>query len=100
MTKVQRIKSERGFLRYNPVKSCHQAPVSIRVVQSSQAFNGAHVWIFMDGECTEHLGKHSNPAAHLSVANAKQLIAQLQDFVEAADANKLIEPARHRRAAK
>lgn len=67
---------------------------TVRVQESSMAFEGAHVWLFLDGEeCKEHLGKHSRPAPHLDVAQAKQLIAALSDFVVAAEQGALMEPA-------
>lgn len=84
--------TERGFAIYGRV--AERAGGTIRVQESSMAFEGAHVWLFIDGlECCEHLGKHQRPAPQLSVAQAKELIAALQAFVEDANAGALMEPA-------
>lgn len=59
----------------------------IRVQESSVAFTGAHCWIFHNSE------SEGRNAVHLSVVQAKVAIAGLQQFVAAAEANELTEPA-------
>lgn len=66
-------KTARGFNVYGRVPT--HAGGSVRVQDdSSLAFEGPHVWLFLDGEqCTEHLGRHQKPDPQLSVEQAKQL---------------------------
>lgn len=87
--------SDRGFLKYDPVTSCHQMPCGIELKESSIAGEGAHLWLFIRGECREHLGKHTQPTPHLSVNSVKVLIGQLQDWVKRVEAGATLEPADH-----
>lgn len=87
-------KTERGFGIYGRIPTRNGG--TLRVQQSSLAFEGAHVWLFLDGEkCVDHrpTGTHLVPAPHLSVAQAEQVIAALSEFVRQARANELNEPA-------
>lgn len=84
-------KTERGFGIYGRIQSREG---SVRVQESSAAFTGAHVWLFHDdAPCREHCGEHFRPHPHLNVAQAKELIAALQAFVNDAEGGRLIEPA-------
>lgn len=66
---------------------------SVRVQDSSLAFEGPHVWLFLDGEqCVEHLGQHMKPDPQLNVEQAKQLRDALNAFIAAAEGDELTEP--------
>jgi hypothetical protein len=86
-------RTERGFRVYGRIPS-HGAAI-VRVQESSLAMEGAHVWLFIDGEaCTDHhVHGHSRPAPQLNVAQAKELISALSRFVKDAERGKLMEPA-------
>ena len=84
-------RTERGFRVYARIE-CRDG-VTLRVQESSLAFEGAHLWLFPDGECTDHLGRHSRPAPHMNVSQVKELIAALSKFVRQAEGGKLMEPS-------
>lgn len=88
-------RTPRGFVIFGHVPFNHGGTdATIRVQESSAAGTGAHCWLFIDGaECNDHLGHHQMPNPHMSVAQAKQLIGALQDFVDAAEGDELTEPA-------
>ena len=88
----ERETTPRGFRIYGRVPAFGAG--TVRVQESSLAFEGAHVWLFYDGvECSEHLGRHHKPDPQLSVAQAKSLIKALQTFVDEAEGDELTEPA-------
>ncbi len=67
---------------------------SVRVQESSLALEGAHVWLFLDGQdCVDHIGRHQKPDPHLSVAQARQLALALNAFCDAAEQGELMENA-------
>ena len=89
-------KTARGFSKFtddaSKIRSRHGG--TLRVQESSLAFEGAHTWIFFDGEkCVDHMGEHLTPSPQLDVANTKKLIAALQAFVDAAERGETTEPA-------
>lgn len=66
---------------------------SLRVQESSRVFDGAHCWIFYDGvQCVDHLGHHMPPHPEITTAEARALIAALQNFVAAVEADETMEP--------
>lgn len=77
-------KTERGFCVFGEIP-CKSGTVD--VVESSIAFEGAHVRIYLSNPT------HTNAVPHMSVPQTKRLIAALQQFVAAAEAGHLIEPA-------
>lgn len=79
----------RGFEIFSREKiSCRWG--TLRVQESSLAFEGAHVWLYYD----ENEGVNSTkPTPLINVSNAKKLIAALQKFIMAAEAGQLTEPA-------
>lgn len=84
-------KTGRGFTIFGRIQS---RDGSVRVQESSAAFTGAHVWLFHDdAPCSLLGGEHFRPSPHLNVAQAKELIAALQAFVDAAEGGRLTEPA-------
>ena len=98
--------TNRGLGIYGRIST--RSAATIRVQESSLAGEGAHVWLFLDGDVckdfTPHTGgwrdhvpmpgdTHSKPDAQLSVAQAKNLIAALQAFIAEAEADELTEPA-------
>lgn len=88
-------KTARGFGVYGKSKIKSRGGGTLRVQESSLAGEGAHVWLFLDGEkCVDHLGEHLAPSPQLNVTNVKRLIKALQTFVDAAEAGGLMEPAR------
>lgn len=91
MKEVER--TERGFAIFGRVPTANGG--SVRVQESSIAFEGAHCWLFLDGErCSDHhLHGHQKPDPHLNVAQAKQLREALDAFITAAEADELTEPA-------
>lgn len=85
-------KTSRGFNIYGRIPT--QRGGSVRVQESSMAGEGAHVWLFLDGEqCVDHLGHHQKPDPHLNVEQAKALRDALDTFVRAAESDELTEPA-------
>ena len=73
-------RTERGFRIFATINTTRGA---VRVQESSAAFEGAHCWVFPSKE---------NNQIHVNVAQAKELIAGLQAFVDEAEADKLTEP--------
>jgi hypothetical protein len=85
-------KTSRGFRIFARVPT-HEGG-SVRVQESSLAFEGAHVWLFLDGQdCTDHLGRHQKPNPHLNVAQARQLALALNEFCDSAEQGELMENA-------
>lgn len=82
--------TERGFRIYARIE-CRDG-VTLRVQESSLAFEGAHLWLFVDGECVDHHGSHTRPVPHLNVAQAKELITAISQWVHDAEAGVLVEP--------
>ena len=79
-------RTERGFRDFDEWRGSRG---EITVRESSLAYEGAHVRIYQD-----ELGiGESNNCIHLSVADAKRIIAALSAFVEEAEAGELCEPA-------
>jgi hypothetical protein len=80
----------RGFRIYDDtIKARHG---TIRVQESSLAFEGAHAWLFYDEDGADK-GAVLHPHAQINVEAAKKLIAALQSFVEEAEGDQLTEPA-------
>lgn len=76
-------KTSRGFGVYGEIPS---RPGTLRVQESSLAFQGAHVWLFLDGAPPD-------AAPQLSVEGAKLLVAALSNFIRDAEGELLTEPA-------
>lgn len=83
--------TNRGFRVFGRITD--DRGTGVRVQESSAAGRGAHVWLFTEGDCVDHLGKHQRPDAHLNYHQAKALIEALQAFVHEAEAGQLAEPA-------
>lgn len=61
----------------------------LRVQESSLAFAGAHAWLFYEEPGKEN---EQHPTPQINVAEAKKLIASLQQFVTEAEGDTLTEP--------
>lgn len=92
------LRSERGFGIYaEEIKTRHEETLSVR--ESSLAFEGAHVRIYVNGHVHQMIADGfdgKTPAlicAHMNVAQTKELIAALQEFIDEAEAGELTEPA-------
>lgn len=89
--------SSRGFGIYAEEIKTHDGE-TLRVSESSLAFEGAHVRIYVKGHKHQMISdgcgsKVEAPiCAHMNVAQAKELVAALQMFVDEAEADALIEP--------
>lgn len=83
----------RGFRIYGEVSNSHQREATARVQESSIAGVGAHCWVFINGRCETHAGRHMNPDLHLDVARARALAQALLAFVADAEQGELTEPA-------
>jgi hypothetical protein len=84
--------TERGFRIYARVPSRDGGTVQVQ--ESSLAFEGAHVRLFLKGaECSEHMGRHHRPEPHLSVAGARALRDALATFITEAEEDELTETA-------
>ena len=77
-------KTERGFHIFGDVASLYGK--ILRVQESSMAFKGAHVFLF-------YPELEGMPGEQFSVAQAKEVIAALQTFVDMAENDELTEPA-------
>lgn len=64
-------------------------PGTVRVVESSIAGRGAHVWVFVDGQSAADAA-----SVELNVAEALLVREALGDFITEARAGVLTEPAR------
>lgn len=74
---------------------------SLRVQESSRAFDGPMAWLFRDGaECIEHCGQHVRPDPELSVGQARELVAALEAFIHEAEAGELMETCEAREVAR
>jgi len=83
-------RTERGFAIFARIPTRNGG--TLRVQESSLAYQGAHIWLFLDGEeCVDHLGQHVKPDPHLSVAQAKALLDALDAFIAAAESGDLTE---------
>ncbi len=81
-------KDGRGFNQYGTVTGRRGA--TVRVKESSIAFEGAHVWLFVENP---NLTQERSSALELSVSNAKELIYFLQEFISNAEGDELTESA-------
>lgn len=80
-------RTQRGFRVFGRVKDSKGE--TWRVQESSAAFEGAHAWLFWDS------GKDARDVIrpHLSVSQAKELVALLGMFIQEAERGALMEPA-------
>lgn len=86
--------TQRGFRVFGHIQ--YRNGGAIRVQESSLAFAGAHIWLYIEGdECKEHMGQHLMPTPHMSVKQTKELINALQSFVDEAEADELAEPSEY-----
>lgn len=74
-------RTPRGFRTYKPIKTSRQRPCDIRLVESSLATREPHLWLFVEGECYEHMGQHERPSPHLSLRSVKQLARYLYHWI-------------------
>lgn len=79
--------TRRGFRIYGTVTDSHGD--RWRVQESSEAFQGAHVWIFWDSGTDPR----DTVRPHLTVGQAKELCSLLGTFIAEAEAGELTEPA-------
>lgn len=75
-------KTERGFSKYGTITDTKGSEVRL---QESSAVGRRCCWIFCDNEDPSYKMSSISPAPHLSVENAKELIKNLQIFVEDAE---------------
>lgn len=79
---TERRKNARGFTGYgDPIPTRHGERV--RVQESSIAFEGAHVWVFIDP---------ASDGVLLNVESARRLRDGLAAFIDDAEAGRLTEP--------
>jgi hypothetical protein len=90
---MEKQRTARGFRIYDNTIQARNG--TLRVQESSLAFEGAHVWLFYDDNDKRHKGK-DYPAPQINVAAAKKLVSALQSFIEGAEAGELIEPAEYK----
>jgi hypothetical protein len=82
--------TNRGFRVFGHIPYRHGG--AVRVQESSLAFEGPHVWLFIEGDkCKEHMGEHMMPTPQMNLEQVKQLISALQDFVNEAESENLTE---------
>jgi hypothetical protein len=82
-------RTSRGFLIFGHNIPCRHG--TIRVQESSLAFEGAHAWLFYSEEGKGPASDY--PCAEINVESAKKLIIALHEFVTAAEKGQLTEPA-------
>ena len=83
---VQKVKARarrtgRGFRIYGNV-ACRSAGqgVYVRVQESSRATGARRAWMFLDGDCVDHLGNHQNPSPELTPSQARRIAKALLAF--------------------
>lgn len=80
--------TSRGFAIYEDAPLARSG-ATVRVQESSLAFEGAHVWISFSGP-----GAAGERMEQFSVDAAKQISAALDEFIADAEAGRLTEPAK------
>jgi hypothetical protein len=84
MPAPNRSTTHRGFITYDEFNDSYGAEV---VVRESSAALAPHVWVFIEGGCTEPQdgSEKNHGAAHLTVEQATQVRDALNEFISAAE---------------